>query len=107
MRGSYRIGQRHDRVGSSFAGDQTALSSLYELTVARVYGLVIEVLSSEEEAHSVVSDTYVAVWRNASTLQKERHVGMEWLWEIARRQASERARVLTGSGTWLQSSATG
>jgi RNA polymerase sigma-70 factor, ECF subfamily len=80
------------------AGDQTALSALYELTVATVYRLVIDVLSSKEEAHSVVCDTYVAVWRSAATLQKQSHVGIEWLLEVASRQASERARVLAGDG---------
>jgi RNA polymerase sigma-70 factor, ECF subfamily len=79
------------------AGDQTALSALYELTVAAVYRLVIDSLSSKEEAHSVVCDTYVAVWRSAATLQRRDHVGIEWLLEIASRLASEHARSLAGN----------
>jgi DNA-directed RNA polymerase specialized sigma24 family protein len=89
------------------AGDQTALSALYELTVAMVYRLVIDVLSSEEEAHSVVCDIYVAVWRRASSLQKQRHVGIGWLLEIAGRQASERARALAAEDKRPQSAARG
>jgi RNA polymerase sigma-70 factor (ECF subfamily) len=89
------------------AGDQTALSALYELTVAAVYRLVIEVLSSKEEAHSVVCDTYVAVWRSAASLQRQDHVGIEWLLEIASRQASEHAQALAGNETRLQSEAAG
>ncbi len=78
------------------AGDQAALSALYEMTVASVYGLVIDVLKSQEEAHSVVCDTYVAVWRSASTLQTQDCAGIGWLLEIAGRHAFERARALRG-----------
>jgi RNA polymerase sigma-70 factor, ECF subfamily len=88
------------------AGDQTALSALYELTVAAVYRLVIDVLSSKEEAHSVVCDTYVAVWRSAATLQKQDYVGIDWLLEIAGRRASEHARALVGNDKRVQSVAT-
>ena len=45
--------------------DQTALSALYELTVERVYGVLVDVLASKEEAISVACDTYVFVWHNA------------------------------------------
>jgi RNA polymerase sigma-70 factor, ECF subfamily len=89
------------------AGDQTALSALYELTVATVYRLVIDVLISKEEAHSVVCDTYVAAWRGAPSLQRQSHVGISWLLEIASRQASERARALADNGKGLDSAATG
>jgi RNA polymerase sigma-70 factor, ECF subfamily len=89
------------------AGDQTALSALYESTVAAVYRAVIDVLSSKEEAQSVVCDTYVAVWRGASSLRKQGHVGIEWLLDIANRYASERARALADIEKRLDSAAMG
>lgn len=74
------------------AGQHTALSALYELTVDRVHRQVSSMLVSTNDVQAVVCDTYVAIWHGASRLRTHDYVGVQWLLDIATHQAAEHAK---------------
>ncbi|MGH8500539.1 MAG: sigma factor, partial [Methylococcales bacterium] len=46
--------------------DADALAKLYELTVSRVYAVVMRVLRHAADAEEVISDVYLQVWEKAN-----------------------------------------
>jgi len=79
------------------AGDKTALSTLYELSVARVVSVARGVLNSKEDAEEIVCDVYVHVWQHASDFDSARGTVMAWLLIMARNRAIDRLRKRRGN----------
>lgn len=72
------------------SGSQTALAQLYDLTCARVFGLILSVIDARASAEEVLQDTYVHVWSHAREFATYRGTASAWIAEIARRRAVER-----------------
>ncbi len=82
-----------DRLLSRVAdGDQAALSTLYERTVAQVFAIACGVLRSREDAEEIACDVYAHAWRRAATYDATRGSVMAWLAVIARNKAIDRLR---------------
>ena len=47
-------------------GHEDAFAELYDLTSARVYGLILRVLRSPEQSAEVTQDVYVEIWRQSA-----------------------------------------
>jgi len=54
------------------ARDDQALASLYDLTLGRVYGLILRVVRQPADAEEVVCDLYMQVWEKAADYVPER-----------------------------------
>lgn len=72
--------------------DAQALTELYELTVARVYAVVLRVLRHAADAEEVISDVYLQIWDKANSFQSERGSVMAWMNTLAWSRAVDRLR---------------
>jgi RNA polymerase sigma factor (sigma-70 family) len=73
-------------------GDEAALSSVYEQTVAQVYGIARAILGSKEDAEEVVCDVYAYAWQHAPAYDRTRGSVSTWLAIIAKSRAIDRRR---------------
>ena len=74
------------------AGEQTALAELYDLTVAKIFGLAILIVRDAQDAEEVVCDTFVQVWHEARRYDPARGSALAWLLSICRSRAIDRRR---------------
>jgi RNA polymerase sigma-70 factor, ECF subfamily len=72
--------------------DAKALAELYELTVSRVYAVVMRVLRHAADAEEVISDVYLQVWDKAGSFESERGSVMAWLNTMAWSRAVDKLR---------------
>lgn len=80
------------------ARDEQALTNLYDLTLSRVYGLILRVVRLPADAEEVVCDLYMQVWERASDYAPERGAVMAWLQTQAWSRAVDRLRKLRRRG---------
>ena len=76
-------------------GDQHAFAELYDVTVRRVFGAVLQVLRSPEHAEEVTQEVYTELWQQAARYSPDRGGVMTWLIMIARRRAVDRVRSVS------------
>lgn len=79
-------------IGQIAAGDQSALTVLYDSTRRLVYGLVLRILGDTATAEEVLLDVYSQVWRQASSYDRRRGAPLAWIMTIARTRAIDRLR---------------
>lgn len=72
--------------------DDAALGRLYDLTLGRVYGLVLRIVRDPMCAEEVAEDVYFAVWQNASRYDPSRGRPLAWLLVMARSRALDALR---------------
>ena len=75
--------------------DQAAFAELYDLTMRRVYGIVLKVLRSLEHAQEVTQEVYVEVWKQAATYKPEKGSVIAWMATMAHRRAVDRVRSVS------------
>ena len=101
--------QRHaarlvDLLDRSARGQDGAFAELYDLTASRIYGVVLKVLRSPDQALEVTQEVYVEIWRQASRFSAERGSVLAWMSTIAHRRAVDRVRSATSEtrrdGVW-------
>lgn len=74
------------------AQDSQALAEFYELTVSRVYAVVMRVLRHAADAEEVIGDVYLQVWDKAGSFQSERGTVMAWMNTLAWSRAVDKLR---------------
>lgn len=74
-------------------GDQEAFAQVYDLTSARVYGMVLRVVRDRAQAAEVTQDVYLQVWREAARYDPTVGAALGWLLMIAHRRAVDRVRA--------------
>jgi RNA polymerase sigma-70 factor, ECF subfamily len=74
------------------AGDRAALQTVYRLTSAKLFGVVLRILGERGEAEDVLQEVYLTVWRKAVDFDAARGSPMTWLIAIARNRAIDRLR---------------
>ena len=75
------------------AGDRAALQTVYRLTSAKLFGVVLRILDERSEAEDVLQEVYLTVWRKAGDFDAARASPMTWLIAIARNRAIDRLRA--------------
>ena len=75
------------------AGDRAAFDKLYRRYARPVFGLALRRLGDRGRAEDAVQETFVSIWRSASTYKPERGPGAPWLYAVARNAIVDRARV--------------
>ena len=74
------------------AGDEVALSELYDQLADRVYAVAKAIVGDVSDAEEIVTDTFVQVWRSADRFNPERGSMAAWVATIARSRALDRRR---------------
>ncbi|MCX7326686.1 MAG: sigma-70 family RNA polymerase sigma factor [Hyphomicrobiales bacterium] len=72
--------------------DDQALQRLYALTSGKLNGVIIAVVRQAALAEEVLQDTYMNVWKQASSYDPLKSAPMTWLAVIARNRAIDRLR---------------
>jgi RNA polymerase sigma-70 factor (ECF subfamily) len=74
------------------AGDQLAMTSLYDTSSRAVHGLLLQILKEHGLAEEVLLDVYMQVWQQAGSYDAMRGSPMAWMLTIARSRAIDRLR---------------
>ena len=89
---SARNAQWEDFVRRCGAGEQAALSSLYDQASHLVYSVVVKVLANQADAEEVTLDVFTQIWRTAQSYQASKGTVTAWLVMVARSRAIDRMR---------------
>jgi RNA polymerase sigma-70 factor (ECF subfamily) len=84
-------------LAASARGDQGAFARLYDLTAARVYGMVLRVVRGPAQAAEVTQDVYLQIWRESARFDPTAGAVLPWLLMIAHRRAVDRVRAAQSS----------
>lgn len=75
-------------------GDEQALAALYDRYKSILFGLILRILHSREEAEDVLQEVFLQVWRRAGDFDEARGRAFTWLVTLARSRAIDRLRSL-------------
>lgn len=75
-------------------GDEAALARLYDAYRVILFGLLVRILNSREEAEDILQDVFIQVWRRAKDFDEARGRPFTWLVTLARSRAIDRLRML-------------
>lgn len=75
-------------------GEEGALTALYDRYRLILFGLLVRILNSREEAEDVLQEVFLQVWRRAADFDEGRGRPFTWLVTLARSRAIDRLRVL-------------
>ena len=86
-------------------GDEQALSALYDRYRLILFGLILRILHSQQEAEDVLQEVFLQVWRRASDFDETRGRPFTWLVTLARSRAIDRLRSLGSRERTVQEAA--
>lgn len=75
-------------------GDEGALARLYDQYRVILFGLLVRILNSREEAEDILQEVFLQVWRRAADFDEKRGRPFIWLVTLARSRAIDRLRQL-------------
>ena len=76
-------------------GDEAALARLYDAYRVILFGLLVRILNSREEAEDILQDVFIQVWRQAKDFDEKRGRPFTWLVTLVRSRAIDRLRQLS------------
>lgn len=79
----------------SARGHEDAFAEFYDLTSARVHGVILRVLRSPEHAAEVTQEVYVEAWRQSARFDVRKGSVLAWLTTLAHRRAVDRVRKVS------------
>ncbi len=71
---------------------QPAFAQLYDLTNAKLYGLILKIIPDEAIAADVLQDAYSKIWFQAEQYRADLGSAWSWLCQLTRNQAIDRLR---------------
>ena len=74
------------------AGDKKAFEYLYDNYSAELFGIINNILSSQEIAEDALQETFIKVWNNIQTYDKAKGRLFTWLLNIARNTALDKLK---------------
>jgi RNA polymerase sigma-70 factor, ECF subfamily len=74
------------------AGDESALSTLYDRYSAMLFGVLMRILKEREAAEEVLQDVFLQLWRNAAQFDANRGSLPAFLMVVCRNRAISRLR---------------
>src|SRR5262249_50322262 len=74
------------------AGDESALTELYDRYIGLVFPVAMRILGNQAEAEDVVQDVWLQVWRNTASYDESRGTLAAWLLTITRSRALDAIR---------------
>jgi RNA polymerase sigma-70 factor, ECF subfamily len=75
-------------------GDEEALAKIYDRYRVILFGLLVRILNSREEAEDVLQEVFLQVWRRAADFDEKRGKPFTWLVTLARSRGIDRLRTL-------------
>ena len=82
-----------DLVSRMAAGDQEALSCLYDRPRGVIFALALRILNDRAEAEEVLTDVFLQAWRGAGGFDIQRGSVPGWLITLGRSRAIDRIRA--------------
>ena len=76
------------------AKDEAALGQLYDRYRLILFGVLMRILNSREEAEDVLQEVFLQVWRRAADFDENRGRPFTWLVTLARSRGIDRLRSL-------------
>jgi RNA polymerase sigma-70 factor (ECF subfamily) len=73
-------------------GEEAAMELLYNLTVNRLYGLAVKIVTKPELAEEVIGDVFLQVWKKAGDFDSEKATPLAWLLMICRSRSLDTLR---------------
>lgn len=73
--------------------DRAAFTAVYDLTSAKLYGIVLRIVRRRELADEVVQEVYVRVWEQADRFDRSKGSAIAWLATLARNRAIDEIRA--------------
>ena len=74
-------------------GNEEAFAELYDLTAARIHGIILRVLQAPDLAAEVTQEVYLEIWQQCGQYSEEWGSVMAWMLMIAHRRAVDRVRA--------------
>lgn len=74
------------------AGDTKAMSVLYDMYSAALYGVVLQIVKVEETAEDVLQEAFVKIWNSFSSYDTSRGRLFTWMINICRNLAIDKIR---------------
>ncbi|HSH38056.1 MAG TPA: sigma-70 family RNA polymerase sigma factor [Chthoniobacterales bacterium] len=87
------------------AADEAAFSGLYRRFAPGLFSMVYEILGDAKEAEDVVQESFVQMWKKASTYDPARSGLFTWAVMISRNRALDRLRLRQRRGRTLEAAA--
>lgn len=72
--------------------DVQALEMLYDRHRIQAYSLALRMLNSPGDAEDVVQESFLSIWRSASTYRSDRNSGRSWLLSIVHHRTIDKLR---------------
>ena len=85
--------------------DERALAELYDRYRVILFGLLVRILNSREEAEDVLQEVFLQVWRRAADFDESRGRPFTWLVTLARSRGIDRLRNLAARDRVAQAGA--
>ena len=73
--------------------DRSAFRTVYDLTSAKLFGVVLRICNDRGAAEEVLSDVYLTIWKRAGAYEPGRASPISWLATIARNRAIDWRRA--------------
>lgn len=86
-------------------GDEHALAELYDRYRVILFGLLVRILNSREEAEDVLQEVFLQVWRRAAEFDEKRGKPFTWLVTLTRSRGIDRLRHLNARDRVAQAGA--
>ena len=84
------------------ARDRAAFAALYNLTSAKLYGVILRISRRRDLADEVMQEVYVKIWERAADFDPARASPIAWMAAIARNRALDELRRVVGRGERLR-----
>ncbi len=75
--------------------DDQALAAFYDRYRLILFGLLVRILNSREEAEDILQEVFIQVWKRAADFDEDRGKAFTWLVTLARSRAIDRLRQLS------------
>lgn len=86
-------------IGRCALRDQKAFLALYDATSAKLFGVILRIVSREHWAEEVLQDVYLKAWQAADSYNASRGRPMTWLINIARNRSIDFLRSAEHAAT--------
>jgi RNA polymerase sigma-70 factor (ECF subfamily) len=72
--------------------DRTAFAALYRQTQAKLYGVIVRIVSRRDLAGEILQEAYMRIWEKAADFDPAKGSPIAWMATIARNRALDEAR---------------
>jgi RNA polymerase sigma-70 factor (ECF subfamily) len=72
--------------------DRDAFAALYDVTAAKLYGLILRMVRRRDAADDILQDVYIRIWERAADFDVTKGAPMAWMGTIARNRTLDELR---------------